>query len=149
MFRNCIQRQIIKPFAIVKPVFGYYWDFVQVLIVFDQFNASFLKKSEIRLKSENWHPCYMICDFSSMSLFPYQCCLLQAKCVGFFSPNTTGKSGSLKLYQTTFCLWAAITGGTRGRLLSDKRWWGTERVDRLFFTVWRHGPWLRCHFRGK
>ena len=55
MFRNFIQRWIIKPFVTVKPVFDYYKDFVHVLTIFDQCImpvSLFLKKSEIRLNSE-------------------------------------------------------------------------------------------------
>ena len=47
MFRNCIQIWIIKPFVTVKPVFGYYWDFVHVLTIYDQFYASFFYSQKV------------------------------------------------------------------------------------------------------
>ena len=47
-------RWIIKPFAIVKPVFGYYRDVVHVLTTFDQFYARFLYSQKVWNQTKVW-----------------------------------------------------------------------------------------------
>ena len=50
MCRNCI----IKPFATVKLIFGYHWDFVHVLTIFDQFYVIFLNSQKVWNQTKVW-----------------------------------------------------------------------------------------------